>query len=168
MSRRLVCVVGLALGVVACSERSAPPADPLSGAWRLVSMQLVDSSGRTSELRTHESLFTFAGGYYSIGYAFGDQRPAAYAERWHPTDGERVARFRSIIASSGTYSVTGSRMVARPLFALAPEFVGGLGEFAFRFVGDTLRLTWEKSIAFDGLEYPAAGTVTVLRLVRAD
>jgi len=28
------------------------------------------------------------------------------------------------------------------------------------------QLTWEKSIAFDGLEYPSAGTVTLLRLTR--
>jgi hypothetical protein len=160
--------MGLALGLVACSDRAAAPVDPLSGAWRVVSMHLVDSSGQATELRTHESLFTFAAGYYGMAYVFGDQRPAAYAERWHPTDAERIARFRSIIASSGTYTVTGSHLVARPRFALAPEFVGGRGEFAFEFAGDTLRLTWEKSIAFDGLEYPSAGTVTVLRLVRAD
>jgi len=168
VNRHFVCVAGVVLGLAACSERAAPPVDPLSGAWRVVSMHLVDSGGQATELRTHESLLTFAAGYYSMAYAFGDQRPAVYAERWHPTDVERTARFRSIIASSGTYTVAGSRMVARPLFALAPEFVGGRGEFAFAFVGDTLRLTWEKSIAFDGLEYPSAGTVTVLQLVRAD
>ena len=36
-----------------------------------------------------------------------------------------------------------------------------------RFSGDTLDLTWERSIAHDGLEYPSGGTVTLLRLLRA-
>jgi len=168
MNCRFACLAALALAAVGYSGRSAPSTDALTGSWRVVAMQLVEPDGQTASLRVHESLFMFADGHYSMGCVFGNQRPAAYAQRWRPTDAEKVARFGAMLASSGTYALTGSRLITRPLFALAPEFVGGRAEYSFEFVGDTLRLSWEKSVAFDGLEYPTGGTVTVFRLVRAD
>lgn len=163
-----IVLVGMVVGMTACTEQSAVQADALDGAWRLVSMQLVAPDEDTVEVSVHESLFIFAGGYYSMGYAFGDERPVTYAERWHPSNSEKVSRFSSMIVNAGTYQLTGAQLVARPLFALAPEFVDGEGHFSYRFAGDTLDLTWERSIAFDGLEYPSGGTVTLLRLVRAN
>ena len=162
---RAVSVI-VVVGLIACAERSAVWPDALDGAWRVASMELV-APDETVELSVQESLFIFADGYYSMGYAFGDERPVTYAERWHPSDVEKVGRFNSMIVNAGRYQITGSRIVVRPLFAVAPEFVDGEGHFSFRFAGDTLELTWEKSIAFDGLEYPSGGTVTVLRLLRA-
>ncbi len=161
-----IAFIGLLAGLVACSKQSASPPDPLNGAWRLVSMHLNLADGRDVEVPVHESLFLFADGYYSIGYAFGDSSPAPYAERWHPNDSEKVARFSSVIVNAGSYQLRGSQLDARPLFALAPEFVGGKGVFSFAFTADTLELKWENSIAFDGLEYPSRGAVTHLRLVR--
>ena len=157
----------LAAGMVACSGQSSSPPDPLNGAWRLVEMHLVFEDGKRVEVPAHESLFIFADGYYSIGYAFGDAGSVPYAERWRPSDSEKLARFSSVIVNAGSYRLSGSQLDARPLFALAPEFVGGDGVFSHSFAADTLELTWERSIAFDGLEYPSRGAVTLLRLVRA-
>jgi hypothetical protein len=154
-------------GLIACSGQSSGPTDPLHGAWRLVTMHLVFADGKSVEVPTRESLIIFADGYYSIGYAFGDSSSVPYAERWHPTDREKVARFGSLIVNAGSYQLGGSRLDARPLFAIAPEFVGGRGVFSYAFAADTLELTWERSIASDGLEYPSRGAVTLLRLVRA-
>jgi hypothetical protein len=154
--------------MVACSGQSPGSPDPLSGAWKLVSIHLIFADGRSIEVPTQESLFIFADGYYSIGYAFGDSGSVPYAERWHPNDKEKVARFNSMIVNSGSYQIRGSQINVHPLFALAPEFVGGKGIFSYTFVADTLELTWERSIAFDGLEYPSRGTVTLLRLLRAN
>ena len=156
----------LLVGVLGCSGRPADRPDPLNGAWRLATMHLILADGRKVEVPAHESLFIFADGYYSIGYAFGKAGSAPYAERWHPTDSEKVARFSSLIVNTGSYRLSGSRVDAHPLFALAPEFVGGQGVFLYAFKADTLQLTWERSIAFDGLEYPSGGTVTLLQLVR--
>jgi len=163
-----IAFIGLLAGLVACSKQSAGPPDPLNGAWRLVAMHLISVDGKRVEVPTHESLFIFADGYYSIGYAFGDGRSVPYAERWHPSDSERIARFSSVIVNAGSYRLRGSQLDARPLFALAPEFVGGEGVFSYAFAADTLELMWERSVAFDGLEYPSRGTVTQLRLVRAN
>jgi hypothetical protein len=163
-----IALAGLLAGVVACSEQSAGPPDPLTGAWRLIAMHLIFVDGRKVEVPTHESLFIFADGYYSIGYAFGESRSVPYAERWHPSDSEKMARFSSVIVNAGSYRLNGSQLDARPLFALAPEFVSGEGVFSYAFTADTLELKWERSVAFDGLEYPSRGTVTQLRLVRAN
>ena len=159
---------GLVAAMVACSNGTPAVEDPLNGAWSLVGMHLISADGDSVEVTVHESLFIFADGYFSIGYAFGAGGSVPYAERWHPSDSEKVARFSSLIVNAGTYRLIGSRIDARPLFALAPEFVGGEGVFSYSFTADTLDLTWERSIAFDGLEYPSQGTVTHLRLVRAN
>jgi hypothetical protein len=159
-------LAGLLACVVSCSGRSTDLPDPLNGAWRLVAMRLISADGESVEIPARESLFIFANGYYSIGYAFGGSS-GPYAERWRPSDSEKIARFGSVIVNAGSYRLSGTRLDARPLFALAPEFVGGEGVFSYAFKADTLELTWERSIAFDGLEYPSRGTVTLLRLVRA-
>jgi len=163
-----IAFVGFLAAVVSCSGQSGGPSDPLKGAWQLVAMHLIFANGKSIEIPSHESLFIFADGYYSIGYAFGDTGSVSYAERWHPSDAEKIARFGSMIVNTGSYRLSGSKLYARPLFALAPEFVGGEGVFSFAFAADTLELTWERSIAFDGLEYPSRGTVTLLRLVRTN
>ena len=162
-----IAIAGLVVGLFGCSEQSASPPDPLNGTWRLATMHLVFADGKRIEVPPHESLFIFADGYYSMGYTFGNSDPVPYAERWHPSDSEKVARFGSVIVNAGSYRLSGSQAYARPLFALAPEFVGGEGVFSYALQADTLDLTWERSIAFDGLEYPSGGTVTLLRLVRA-
>lgn len=157
----------LLAGFVACSGQSPVPSDPLNGAWRLTSMQVIYPDGKRIEIPVQESLFIFADGYYSIGYAFGEGGSVPYAERWHPSDSEKLARFESVIVNAGSYRLDGSQLDVHPLFAMAPEFVDGEGVFSHAFAADALELTWKRSIAFDGLEYPSRGTVTLLRLVRA-
>ncbi len=167
MKRAFMACAGILAGVIACSGQPPSPANPLNGAWRLVAMHVILADGKSIEVPARESLIMFADGYYSIAYAFGEDGSVPYAERWHPSDSEKAARFSSIIVNTGSYRQSGSRIDARPLFALAPEFVGGEGVFSYAFTADTLELTWERSIASDGLEYPSRGAVTLLRLVRA-
>lgn len=168
MKRGFMLLLSAVVGITGCMGQSSIQTDPLDGAWRLVTMHLISAGGDTVAVAARESLIIFADGYYSIGYAFGDERFTTYAVRWHPSEAEKVTRFSSMIVNAGSYRISGSQLEARPLFALAPEFVRGEADFFFKFAGDTLELTWERSVAFDGLEYPSAGTVTLLRLVRAD
>ncbi len=167
MSRPYMTLFTALVGLAACTGESTVQTGRLHGAWRLVTMQLISADQDTVKVPVQESLFVFGGGYYSIAYAFGNERSPTYAERWHPSEGEKAARFSSLIVNAGSYRIDGSDLYGRPLFALAPEFVGGRADFSFQFVADTLELTWQRSVAFDGLEYPSAGTVTLLRLVRA-
>ena len=166
MSPRRLAIIGALVAMSGCAQCSGALADPLRGAWRIDSMHLITTGRDTVTLKVNESLVTFGSGYYSLSYCFGKDRPATYAERWRPSDEEKLARFRTVIMNSGTYRLKGHRIDAKPLFALAPEFVDGRAIFSYQLVKDTLELTWEKSIAFDGLEYPSAGIVTLLRLTR--
>ena len=159
--RRVLAVV-MAPWLVGCGSASPPP---LEGAWRVAHMELVGLDGAITVLPHQESLVLFAGDYYSIVYAFGDAPAEPYAERWHPSPEEKIARFGSMIVNGGSYRVEGDRIIARPAVAAAPGFVNGEGRFHYRLVADTLELTWDESIAFDGLPYPSGGTVTRIRLV---
>jgi len=160
--RRVTAVV-LALGFWACNPVSSPS---LEGAWRVLQVQLIGPDGAVTVLPHQESLFLFTGDHYAMVYAFGEAPSPPYAERWRPSVEEKLARFSSMIVNGGSYGISGDRIVARPAVAAAPEFVNGEGRFHFRFEADTLELTWDESIAFDGLPYPSGGTVTRFRLVR--
>ncbi|MBN2103407.1 hypothetical protein JW835_05125 [bacterium] len=166
MNRIYITLIIVWIVMTGCADKSALQKNQLQGAWRVTAMCLISANKDTMKVPINESLFIFGEGYYSIVYAFGDKSSPTYAERWHPSDSEKVSRYSSLIVNTGSYHINGSHLYARPLFALAPEFVKGQAIFSFRFVKETLELIWEKSIAFDGLEYPSAGTVTLLKLVR--
>jgi hypothetical protein len=163
MAQRHVTAVVLALGLSACTPASSPS---LEGAWRVLQVELIGPDGAVTVLPHQESLFLFTGDHYSMVYAFGEAPSPPYAERWRPSAEEKLARFSSTIVNGGSYRISGDRIVARPAVAAAPEFVNGEGRFRVRFVADTLELTWDESIAFDGLPYPSGGTITRIRLVR--
>ncbi len=165
MNRINVILISLLIGMVGCTEKPAR-ANQLIGAWQVLSMQIITADQDTIQVPVNESLCIFGDGYYSIAYAFGNKPSQTYTERWHPSDSEKTTRFSSLIVNTGSYRINGSHIDAKPLFALAPEFIGGQAVFSFKFIEEILELTWEKSAAFDGLEYPSAGTVTFLRLVR--
>jgi hypothetical protein len=144
----------------------APSATPLEGAWQVVEMRQEYPDGRSQPLHARESFFLFAGSDYSLAWAYGEGPSPLYAERWRPTEEERLARFGSMLVNAGTFEVDGDRIVAHPRFALAPELVGGEVQFRFSFAGDTLTLSWDETISVDGVPYPSGGASTVLRLVR--
>jgi hypothetical protein len=168
MNRGCVAFISTLVGVFGCTAPSTFQGNQLHGAWRVAEMHLISVDQDTVEVSVQESLFIFGDGYYSIAYAIGDERSPAYAERWHASDREKVERFGCLIVNAGSYRINGSQLYAQPFFALAPEFVEGQAVFSFQFVDDVLELVWERSVAFDGLEYPSGGTVTLLRLVRVN
>ncbi|HSW27990.1 MAG TPA: hypothetical protein VLH75_00735 [Longimicrobiales bacterium] len=161
----------LLLAVPGCASPPAipqePPADtPMEGSWRVVEMHQAYPDGSAQPLHARESFFLFAGSDHSIAWTFGDGPSPPYAERWKPTEEERLARFGSMLVNAGTFEVDGDRMAAHPRFALAPELVGGEIRIRFSSAGDTLRLSWGATWSVDGVPYPSDGASTVLRLVR--
>lgn len=142
------------------------PETPLEGAWQLVEMRQEYPDGRSYPLHPRESFLLFAGSDYSIAWAYGDGPSPLYAERWKPTEEERLSRLGSKLVNAGVFEVDGTRMVAHPRFALAPELVGGEIRFRFSLAADTLTLSWDETYSVDGVPYPSDGASTVLRLVR--
>ena len=153
----------------ACAAPAVPDdTGPFEGAWRLTSMVNVAADGTRTDFTPQESLFLFRGAHYSMAFAYAEQPSAPYAVAFTPTDEESLARFGSMTVNTGTYEVTGSTAILRPLFALVPEFVGGSAEHEYELSGDTLTLRWGRTLAADGVEsaFSAGGGRTELTLVR--
>lgn len=70
------------------------------------------------------------------------------------TDAERIARYNALTMNSGTYTLSGNRLIIRPLVARAPEYVGGTGTYEFQVTGDTLQLTDIDIVSFDTIPIP--------------
>lgn len=166
MNRIVLILISLLMGVAGCIENPTQ-SDQIQGAWQVVKMQLITADHDTINVPVNKSLVIFGNGYYNIAYAFGSKRFTTYTERWHPSDSEKIARYSSLIVNTGSYRINDSHIYAKPFFGLAPEFINGQAVFSFKFVEQTLVLIWEKSVAFDGLEYPSGGAVTFLQLIRA-
>ncbi len=165
MVSRLKVVASLLVLLVGCeAPAQSDSAGPLEGAWRLTSQVDVAVDGTRTDNTPQESLFLFRGDHYSMAFAYGAEPSPPYTERFTPSDEESVARFSSMTVNTGTYEVSGSTVTFRPLFALVPEFVGGFAEHDYELSGNTLRLTWRRTVAFDGVEAPPF--VTELTLVR--
>lgn len=148
-----------AVVTLACQERRSEPVAPLEGAWRFVEAIPVDATGQLSTYRPGANLFIFtADGHYSMAWTRGAQADQLPAQRWNPTDAERVARYNALTMNAGTYTVTGNRLTIRPLVARAPAFVGGTGTSDFRISGDTLVLTDVDILSFDSVPVPGFAT----------
>ena len=163
MPSRLM-LVSLSVLLVGCEAQPAADLSPVEGAWRLTALVNIAPDGARTDVTPQESLIFFGRDYYSMAYAFGDQRSPYYAERFNPTDEESLARMKSMTVNTGTYEVEGSKLLLRPLVARVPEFVNGLAEHEYTVSGDTLTLIWGRTVSEDGIEAP--GGQTVLTLVR--
>ena len=150
-----VCLIIIsAIPFSGCSPSGAGQVDPLEGAWQMTSNFRVAADGTRTPLKPQENLFIFSDGYYSIAYALGDQPFPDYATKFSATDEEKAARMSSITVNTGTYTVSGSKMTLRPLFALVPEFVGGSAEVDYEVSGDVLTIQWRRVLSKEGLENP--------------
>jgi hypothetical protein len=131
----------------------------------LVGLTDVGPDGATTPFTPQESLLLFAGGYYSMAYAAGDEPSPSYADWDNPTDAETLARMNSITVNTGTFEIQGSKVIMHPLFARVPAFTNGLAEHEFEFAADTLILRWVRTVTREGVENEN-GVETVLKLVR--
>ena len=102
------------------------------------------------------------------GYSVEPQR--FFAERWNPTDTEKIRRFNSLVVNSGTYEIKGSILTAHPIVARIPEFVGGKLICEYRLENDTMRLAFIDEYSYDGIQAPwvTSGSGLILKLVRID
>ncbi len=170
-----ILLAGLSLALASCQppdraddSSQATETSPVEGAWRVTAIQEVSADGEVTETPTYESLVLFADGYYSIAFSLGDAPSQFFAERWAATEEESSARFQNIIVNTGTYELTGSSVVTEPLFALVPEFIGGVATYDVSVVGDELTLTAVNIVSDDGVQLPifVQGGQWVLQLAR--
>ena len=126
--------------------------ESVQGAWRL---SMYDLDYRESpDLDPPPGIFIFAQKHYSAIYPYDDEGMLEYAERWSPTDQERLKRFGELIFNAGTYEVDGTQIKMRPMVAKDPDLIGGYIIFDYEWSGEKLILTWVDEYSSDGVQHP--------------
>lgn len=105
----------------------APAQSTIDGAWRLVEAWGRNAGGEWRLDTPQESLFLFAGGYYSIMYVnSGEPRPTLpeNTARAQMSAEQMRQTYQPFMANAGTFELDGQTLRTRPLVALIPNFVG--------------------------------------------
>ncbi len=137
MRNKLVSIViilaGLSLATFAQSQGS------LEGAWQL--QELMVSGGPNEGTNTDPDLhlLLFTGGHYSRIVNFA-ARPSV-SQGQPTTDEDRIANYITFRANSGTYEVSGSKLMLHFMLSLNPAAVGFTEEVEYRIEGDKLITT---------------------------
>ena len=125
----------------------------IHGAWQ------VKEIARQNAARSHSeqplpSVFIFTEHHYSMMWLPSVESQHSFAERWNPTDEEKIARFNSLIVNAGSYEIKGSTLTAHPVVARMPDFVGGSLTCEVRIEKNTMWLKFVDEYSFDGVQAP--------------
>jgi hypothetical protein len=133
------------------------------GVWQVREIARQDTSSSHSQ-NPLPSVFIFTEHHYSMMWLPSVESQKSFAERWSPTDEEKIERFNSLIVNAGTYEIKGSTLTAHPVVARIPDFVGGKLLCEFRIENDTMWLKFVDEYSFDGVQAPwvKSGGLTVI------
>lgn len=123
------------------------------GAWQVREIARQDVARSHSD-RPLPSVFIFTEHHYSMMWLPNFDSQRSFAQRWMPTDEEKIARFNSLIVNAGSYSIEGSTLTAHPVVARMPDFVGGKLICDIRVDKDTMWLKFVDEYSFDGVQAP--------------
>lgn len=138
------------------------------GVWQVKEIARQGDSGKIAD-KPFPSIFIFTPHHYSMVWVFGAEPQRPFAERWNPTDDEKIERFNSMVVNSGTYEIDGSTLTAHPIVARIPDFVGGKLICEYHIEKDTMRLKFVDEYSFDGVQAPwVKSGGLILTLVRID
>jgi hypothetical protein len=142
----------------ACRSPEPRPGESVSpeldGAWQRTFSETIGPDGSRYPGPTHESFLLISDGFYSMNWAFGAEASDFYADRFSPTDDEKLARYEALLVNAGRFDLDGNVLTIHPTFALVPEFIGGLGEFEYSLDGGMLQLVWRRIVSADGVSDP--------------
>ena len=144
-------VAAFALCVTTCLKADRQE-QSLEGVWKIEEMTIVDANGQTTDVNVQRSLVIFTDSHYSFVYTSGDDLRKLPAEHWNETDAEKIDAYNTLVTNTGTYELTESKLVDRPIAALSEEFVGGHISFDYRLEGDTLYLVVTELVSVGGVQ----------------
>ena len=148
----LVLIAAFSLYVTTC-QKADRQEQSLEGVWKIEEMTIVDANGQTTDVNIQRSLVIFTDSHYSFVYTYGDDLRKLPAEHWNPTDAEKIDAFNTLVVNTGTYELTESRLVKRPIAAKSEEFVGGHEGCDYRLEVDTLYLVETESVSVGGVQW---------------
>ena len=113
----------------------------LEGAWQTTEVMVTGGSEEdTTNTDPNLSVLLFTKGHYSAMRNVGD-RPDPVPEGQTPTDEQRLAAFEALRANSGTYEVSGSKLMRHSMLNRNLGAVGNTNEVEYRIEGDKLMIT---------------------------
>lgn len=138
------------------------------GIWQVKEIARQGGSGPIAG-KPLPSIFIFTPRHYSMVWVFGAETQRSFTERWNPTDAEKIERFNSLVVNSGTYEIKESTLIAHPVVARIPDFMGGKLICEYHIENDMMRLKFIDEYSFDGVQAPwVASGGLILTLVRID
>jgi hypothetical protein len=100
------------------------------------------------------SIFIFTEHHYSMMWLPSVESQKPFAQRWDPSDQEKIERFNSLIVNAGTYEIEEATLTAHPVVARIPDFVGGKLVCEYRIENGTMWLKFLDEYSFDGVQAP--------------
>jgi hypothetical protein len=167
MKCRIIFSVLLVFAITACAYPVERDSTGVIGVWQIKDLASKDGSGRMDS-KPIPSLFIFTPHHYSMVWVGGTELQRTFAERWSPTDAEKIERYNSLVVNSGTYEIEDSTITVCPIVARVPEFMGGTLVFEYRVEDDILWLTMVNEYSYDGVQAPwvADNAGLILTLMR--
>ena len=158
--------------VIACGSALSAQGvshSPLEGVWKVTEI-VVTGAGASTVSAPQPSVFIFAKTHYSLMWVPGST-PRTLFKAQVPTNDEKLAAFDTLVASSGTYEVSGSTVTLRFIVARGPNALFINEQFSIE--GDTLTLTWVSSdshmrIGQDVVRSTLPVSKTRMKLVRVE
>lgn len=127
--------------LVPASVAGQADASALEGAWRVTEMT-TSGPGGGSVTAPQPGLLLFTGGYYSYTLVTGDE-PRPVPPRGVATMEDLLNAWSPFTANAGTFEVSDSTMIRRPIVAKSPAAMGPgiFNAYTFHMSGDTLWIT---------------------------
>lgn len=137
------------------------------GVWQVTEVRRQGAEG-SMMTEPFPNLIIFTPRHYSMAWVMGAESDQPFAERWKPTDEEKINRFDSLVVNAGTYEIDGAKLTAHPVVARIPDFIGGKLICEFNVDNDVMRLKFVDEYSFDGVQAPwVASGGLILKLVRS-
>lgn len=167
--------LGAVLAVAALGATEIPQGQvrgPLEGVWKAT--EIVATGAKPSRIPSPQpNVYIFTPTYYSIVRVAGAE-PRVLFKAPGPTEGEKLAAYDTFVATSGTYELSGTTLILRPVVAKNPNLMaGGFETFQVRVEGGTLWLTLKSTdvhVRRGDLIEPSPGPLTETRfkLIRVE
>jgi hypothetical protein len=141
------------LGMVSCRTPCGGGPSKLEGVWHITEIEFLDGS-KPANMAPLPSLVIFTPHHYSMVWLPGAEAPRAFAERWHPTDIEKIARYDAFIVNTGTYEVLDTILTMHPIVARVPEFMGGRFIHSYTLSANRLQLRTLDEYSYDDVQAP--------------
>jgi len=163
VSRKIATCVFLTLATIGGSILEAGAQETVEGVWKVVRIERDYQS--KPNIAPLPSLFIFTKKHYSIVWMPGETALEAFAERWAPTDEEKIQRFGEFVVNTGEYTIDDAHILVRPIIARVPDFIGGQMIYEYEWSREFLVLTMIDESTHDGIRAPwvrdSSGTVHI-------